>query len=307
MLTLADGHVGPLVTVIVRTKNSRDTIAQALNGLFSQTFQDFELLVVDSGSTDGTLDVVSSYPCEILRIEAHEYYPGPVLNRAIARSATPVVVLQNSDVVPLGVHALERLLEPLRSGRAQASFARQRPRPEAHTWVRADYERAFPAQGPAPAWLPYSLPLAAMLKSSWLDQPFYDDAWGSEDTEWGTRARERGIRIEYVPEAEVMHSHNYTLAQLYGRRFIEGEADAFIVPRPHSALATLGRLAGSLKSDLEAHLKAGDLRGILASPGRRAVYHWAYHKGRRLGERRARTGDRDASTGQKVVLDRYEA
>jgi rhamnosyltransferase len=216
------------------------------------------------------------------------------------------VVFQNSDVVPLGPYALERLLEPLLEGRAEASYARQLPRPEAHTWVRRDYDRAFPASGPAPDWLPYSLPLAAMLRRVWKDLPFYDEAWGSEDSQWGYRARRAGLGVEYVPSATVMHSHNYTLRQIYGRRFIEGEADAFIFRQPLTGLAAARGLAGSLASDFVAHVKASDLPGLALSPARRAVYHWAYLKGRRLGERRIRLDDRNTSTGQKVVLERYE-
>jgi rhamnosyltransferase len=288
----------PLATVIIRTKNSQDTLAQALDGLFSQTCTDFETLVVDSGSTDGTLSIVERYPCSLIRIRPEEYFPGPVLNRAVAATRTPLVVFQNSDVVPLGVHTLERLLRPILEGGKHASFARQIPRPEASTWVRRDYERAFPAHGPAPSWLPYSLPLAAMLRSAWEQLPFYDDAWGSEDTEWGSRAKREGMAVEYVPAATVMHSHNYTLRQIYGRRFIEGEADAFIFRQRLSLLQAIRGVGGSIWSDVGAHLRARDFLG-------RGVYHWAYLKGRRLGEQRLVLNDRNAATGQKVVLDRY--
>ena len=52
----------PPVSIVMRSKNSDWVIAQALAALFSQTYQDFELLVADSGSTDSTLDIVSHYP-----------------------------------------------------------------------------------------------------------------------------------------------------------------------------------------------------------------------------------------------------
>lgn len=301
------GPEAPGITVIMRTKNSQPTLVHALEGLFAQQGAEFELLVVDSGSTDETVSLLENYPCRLIRIRAEEYYPGPVLNRAIAASSAPIVVFQNSDVVPLGEHALERLVSPLLGGEADASFARQVPRPEADTWVRRDYDVAFPSTGPAPGWLPYSLPFAAMRRESWSRLPFYQDAWGSEDTHWGYRAREAGFRIRYVADAAVMHSHNYTHRQLFGRRFIEGEADAFIHRRPFSLAQAARGFVGSLESDLRAHLRTGDLAGLAASPSRRLVYHWAYLRGRRLGERRIQTGDGNASAGQAVVLERYEA
>jgi rhamnosyltransferase len=306
MKALHTPDMARLATVIIRTKDSEDTIAQALAGLRAQSFRAFETLVVDSGSTDETLSIVDRHPCRLIRIRPEEYYPGPVLNRAIAAAPTPIVVFQNSDVVPLGPRALERLLEPIIDGEADATFARQLPRPEAHTWVRDDYGRAFPPTGPTPDWLPYSLPFAAMLRSRWAEFPFYDRAWGSEDTEWGCRAREAGVRVRYVPEATVMHSHNYTLRQIYGRKFIEGEADAFIYGGHTSVTrATVGLISACVR-DAIAHGRRRDVRGLLASPARRSVYHWAYFRGRRHGERRIRLHDPDASMGQKVVLDRYE-
>jgi len=54
------------------------------------------------------------------------------------------------------------------------------------------------------------------------------DAWASEDTEWGNWAKENGYNIKYVKNAILMHSHNYSLIQIYGRKFVEGEGDVFI-------------------------------------------------------------------------------
>lgn len=293
------------VTVIMRSKNSAWVIGQALAGLFSQHRRDFELLLVDSGSTDATLDIARRYPCRVIQIAATEYFPGAVLNKAIAQAQGDILVFQNSDVVPLTPNALGLLLEPLEMGKADATFARQLPRPEAHTWVRHDYARAFPSQGVPPSWMVYSLPFAAMKRAAWERHPFYEDAWGSEDTEWGHWARQNNVVARYVPEALVMHSHNYTLRQLYGRRFIEGEADAFILQDTVSIPRFLRRVCRSWARDAGAHLRVGDFLGLMLSLPRRWVYHWAYWRGHVLGERRKRTGSKDSSIGQRVVLSRW--
>jgi rhamnosyltransferase len=297
----------PLASVIMRAKNSDWVIAQALAGLFSQRFRDFELLVVDSGSTDRTLEVVRQYPGRLERIDAKEYYPGLVLNRAIAATRGEVVVFLNSDCVCLSPETLGRLVAAFDDPSVQAAFARQLPRPEAHDWVRRDYAIAFPPDGPAPAWLPMSLPLAAMRRSAWSEQPFYTEAWGSEDTEWGTRARARGWTVAYVADALVMHSHNYTLSQLYGRRFIEGEADAFIHRDHASAFDMAVRTLRSAVRDTLFSLRRGHLAEAAMSLPRRAVYSWAHFRGHRLGESRLATGNRDASIGQAAVLSRYSS
>jgi len=296
----------PAVSVIMRAKNSDWVIGQALAGLFSQSYTDFELLVVDSGSTDRTLEIVQAYPHRLLEIEPGDYYPGKVLNMAIEQARAPLIVFLNSDAVPLGPHTLARLLAAFDAADVVGAFARQLPRPEAETWVRRDYAVSFPASGEAPPWMGLSLPLAAIRKETWREHPFYTDAWGSEDTEWGLWARRQGLTIRYVPDALVMHSHNYTLRQIYGRRFIEGEADAFIYRNRDSLGRMLGRFASSLARDCVWHLRCRDWLGLAKAPARRAVYQWAYYQGHRLGEHRLATGDGDAGIGQQTVLSRYD-
>jgi rhamnosyltransferase len=104
-----------------------------------------------------------------------------------------------------------------------------------------------------------------------------------------------------------MHSHNYTLRQLYGRRFIEGESDAVMGAGHGSLLAVARAFAGSVARDVFHHLRGGDLAGFAMILPRRAVYHWAWLRGFRHGASRLRRGDRDVSVGQKAVLSRYEA
>lgn len=297
----------PSVTVVMRCKNSEAEIAQALQGLYSQEFRDFELLVVDSGSTDRTQDIVGEYPARVVRIAPDDYFPGRVLNRAIEASTSDIIVFQNSDVVPLDVRALGNLLAPFNDPRVHATFARQLARPEAETWVRRDYLASFPPSGETPPWITLSLPFAAMRRSAWERHRFYDEAWGSEDTEWGAWARSNGLEVRYVPEARVMHSHNYTLRQLYGRRFIEGEADAFIYRQHESLLLALGRALIATVRDALLHVRVGDAMGLLRTPARCLVYAWAYHQGHVHGERRRRRGDTDLRVGQQVVLKRHDS
>ena len=299
--------MSPRVSVVMRAKNSDWVIGQALAALYSQTFKDFELVVFDSGSTDRTLELLSHYPHRLFQIAPEEYYPGPVLNRAVAKCKGEVLVFQNSDGVPLSPHTLQRLVSAFDDNRVSAALARQLPRPEADTWVRRDYATSFPDAPRTPEWITLSLPMAAMRKSAWDAHPFYSDAWGSEDTEWGQWAKDNGLVIKYVRDAILMHSHNYTLQQLYGRRFIEGEADAFIYGKDESAPVLAAKTLKSVAMDIAACVRDGDLKDIPKVPMRRAVFHWAYLKGHRHGERRRREGDTDTSFGQKTVLSRHES
>lgn len=286
----------------MRSKNSDWVIASALQALFSQTYTNFELLVVDSGSTDTTLDIVKQFPCRLVEIEAQDYIPGKVLNDAIELCDSEIIVFLNSDSVLLSPNSLAQLLSNFESADISAAFGRQLPRPEAHNWVRRDYDLSFPDHAIAPPWMKLSLPLAAMRRSTWQAHPFYTEAWASEDTEWGAWAARNRLKVIYDHQAITMHSHNYTLKEIYGRRFVEGEADAFIYQTKVNIFSALFDTCKSIRNDLIDHFKKRDYLGSLICPLRRFVYHWAYLEGNRIGNHRKEQHINDTSLGQKVVL-----
>jgi rhamnosyltransferase len=295
----------PRVTVIMRCKNSDWVISQALAALFSQSYTDFELLVVDSGSTDKTLDIVKQYPHRLIQIEPTQYYPGSVLNMAIEKARGEIIVFQNSDTVPLRHDTLGNLLQAFDDPDNQAALTRQIPRPEADTWVRRDYAQSFPDNENTPEWITLSLPMAAMRKSIWQQHPFYTDAWASEDTEWGQWAVNNGHKIKYVKDALVMHSHNYSLKQVYGRKFVEGEADAFIYDKKACVFRSIKRITRMFFREILLHIKEVDLKGLVLTPARLFVSEKAHYQGLNLGHKRRLEGDTDPSKGQVTILSYY--
>lgn len=273
-------------TVIIRTKNNEDIISQTLKALFSQTYKDFDLLVVDSGSTDKTLDIVSFYEHKLIRVKPEDYHPGIVLNNAVSQTHTNLVVFLNSDTVMLHKDCLETLICELNKDYVSAAFARQIARPEAKPWVRRDYEIAFPQENKSPQWMYFSLPLSGIKKSVWSANPFYTQAWASEDTKMGYDLKMKKQYVRYVPEARVMHSHNYTLKQIYNRRFVEGEADAFIFENKFNIFTMFKSYLSSLYNDMKYHLKIKEYKEFSLCFLRRFVYQAAYYFGHKNGEKR---------------------
>ena len=293
------------VSIIMRSKNSDWVIAQSLAALYSQSFKDFELIIVDSGSTDKTLEIIKSYPHKLIQIEPQNYFPGTVLNMTIEKCEGEIIIFQNSDAVPLTSETLNNLLKAFEDNQTQAAFARQIPRPDAATCVRRDYSQSFPDSSVTPDWITLSLPLAAMRKSIWKKHKFYTDAWASEDTEWGKWAKDNSYKIAYMKDSLVMHSHNYTLKQLYCRKYVEGEADAFIYNKKANIISSMINILKFCMKDLVLHLSKLDVSGLVKTPFRVWTAEYAYYKGNKLGQRRKIIGQKNANDAQKVIINNY--
>jgi len=279
------------ITIIVRTFNCDWIVDQALTSIEGQKGIKSRLIIVDSGSTDHTLEIINRYQHQFIAITPGTYFPGKVLNQAIKSAKTELIVFINSDVVLLHPYTLYYLIQPLiKDTKCAGSFGRQLVRPEATMSVKNEYQKAFPKDGNPPEWMHYSLPIAAMKKSVWEKFPFYTDAWGSEDTHWGKNIKQLGYDIAYVPDAIAMHSHNYTLKQLSSRRRIEGEADVFIYPdRDYTILSMLKSLVYSFTKDTLMYLKNFRIYKIPYLFIYRIVYVWYYYKGFKHAKKRKNT------------------
>ncbi len=280
----------PRISIIMRSHNDAALIDDTLRMIFSQTVKDFEILNVDSSSTDGTLEIIKRYnPDNIIQNKPEDYNPGRVLNDAISRVSGEWLVFCNSDCTPQSEDWLEKLVAPLACENVAATFSRQVERPDADAMVRLMYDRTFGAKRARGLQsFFFSLASAAIRRSVWEKRPFYTDANYSEDVEWAYRAGNAGHDIVYVPESVAMHSHNYTLKQLHRRHVGEGEADVFIFGARPSAWGQFMRWLKFLVTDTAWFLKHGRIGWIFYGPIYRAVMCRAYYRGNKTGVEKKR-------------------
>ncbi len=223
-----------MISVVMRTFNNSDIIKSTIVSLFSQQSVSFEFIVIDSGSTDGTMDIVSDVADILIQIDSSSYTPSYALNLAISKASSEEVVLLNSDTVLLDPFSLSRLLLNFKEQSLDALTGRQVARPDAYPEVEEAYLKCFPVSGSLPSWITLSAPIALLRKSIWRKYPFYKDAWGSEDSKLGQDLINAGLRVGYASDVTAMHSHNYSSSQLFSRSSVEGDADVFIYSRKFS-------------------------------------------------------------------------
>lgn len=210
--------------IIMRSKNEMPYVITALERLNQQTWKDYTLYCVDSGSTDGTLEVMrKDHADQLTEIPPKAYIPGKVLNTMIAKTHAEIIVFLNADAIPLDAFWLERLLRPIIEGKADATMSKQWARANAYFIVDYDYRRAYdPRNIKQENEDFFSAVACAFRRSLWEQTPFPESGY-AEDLAWAKACRMQGARFQLVLDSEVEHSHNYTIRELYRKKYRHGE------------------------------------------------------------------------------------
>lgn len=198
-------------SIVIRAKNEAGFIGEALDAVFRQRFDGgFEVVVVDSGSTDGTVGIVQRYPVRLIEIPAQTFTYGRSLNIGIAAATGALIASLSAHSTPVNEHWLERLMRPFGDSRVAAVYGRQVPRANV-TRLELIGMRLSGVMDQRPRRHTrnpmFSNANGAFRRSLWLDVPFDEQVRGAEDLAWVRSMLQAGYVVEYAPEAVVYHSH----------------------------------------------------------------------------------------------------
>ncbi|MFT7464535.1 MAG: rhamnosyltransferase, partial [Pseudohongiellaceae bacterium] len=133
----------PSVSIVIPAKNGRPTVAGCLDGVLAQDYPgDVEVLLIDSGSRDGTLDDVRARPSVRLHhIPPAAYDHGDTRNLGAGMTSGELIVFLVQDAEPVGTRWLADLVAPLLNDpEVVGSFSRILPRPDAGPLVKRGCE-----------------------------------------------------------------------------------------------------------------------------------------------------------------------
>jgi rhamnosyltransferase len=220
----------PKVTIIMRSFNEGWALRDTLPALRAQNYRNWELIVFDSGSSDGSVEMIrAAQPKHFVQLLPHDYNPSRVMNQGMELAATDTAIFLNADATPQGHHWLRPLANALQDRRNAAAFGRQIPRPDCEAVFAHDYDRCFGDHRESVQWEHFfSMVSSGLRKDVWAQRGFLESMQYSEDDEYTRWCRAAGYNIVYVPESVVMHSHNYTPRQAYKRSFGEAWALAAV-------------------------------------------------------------------------------
>ncbi|MCL4176681.1 MAG: glycosyltransferase [Verrucomicrobia bacterium] len=220
----------PFVSIILRSFNEAWALRETLPALAAQNDTQWELIVIDSGSTDGSVELIREFqPRHLIHISHSQYNPSRVMNQGMELASSNFALFLNADATPQGPEWLRPLVTALLDPQVAAVFGRQIPRPDCRAVFAHDYERCFGASRESAKWDHFfSMASSGIRKDIWAKRGFNERMQYSEDDEYTRWCRAQGYRVVYAPASVVMHSHNYTAAQAWKRSFGEGRALAAV-------------------------------------------------------------------------------
>ena len=258
-----------------------------------------DVLVIDSGSADGTPEHAERAGLRVHRIPGSEFGHGRTRNLGVRMAHGDVVCFLTQDVLPVSPDWPLRFAAALEDPAVAGVYGRQVPR-DASTmemfFVALNYPahplRFDPEPGghhPRPGRVLFSNAFSAVRRELALGLPFVDDIPVSEDQAWALQALDRGYSVLYEPRAEALHAHRYTVRGLFRRTLLVGRALHEIgVDRG----ATLGESVRFLMGEIAYFVRQGHTHRLPQLLAYEFVRWAGFQAGRRTARRGPAAGER---------------
>jgi rhamnosyltransferase len=214
------------ISIIIPTYNAGTLIKEVLTAIFNQTLKPYEVIVIDSCSTDETTKIVKSFPIKFIKIKKRDFNHGKTRNYGASIADGEYVVFITQDAVPKNNVWLASLVKPLETKTIAGVFSRQIAWENAIPMERFFYNRMYPktsvlinSHNARKQEILFSNASSAIRKTFLKAHPFAEDILMSEDMEWALRIIREGFKICYESKSQVTHSHNTSFTRLFKRYF----------------------------------------------------------------------------------------
>lgn len=311
-------------SVIIPTYNGEEYLKDLLTNVFAQELSnDFEVIVIDSGSSDQTLSVVKEFSeVQLIQIPNSEFGHGRTRNMGAKIAKGEFVVYLSQDAVPASKKWLEFMLEPFYLNEKVACvYGKQIPRPFCDITTKREVSGVFNSLGPDHSiminlknslfsgsqreiFLTFFSDVNSAVRRDFLINKIpYRNVKYSEDQLLGKDVLEEGYFKAYSPLGSVMHSNEYSLGEYFYRKHDEymGVFDTLGVIPANSLPLRFKRFAGDTLRDFVATLKDKDYSfkrkflNLFTAPARNLMKEYAAHL--------VSSGKHRASVGQSKSLE----
>ena len=224
------------LSIVVRTLNEAKHLEDLLKAISSQLTEGLghEVVIVDSGSTDATLEIAEHHGCLVKHIAREDFSFGRSLNIGCNAASGDILVITSGHCVPVDELWLQRLCQPLLEGEADYTYGRQVGGGNTRYSEHRIFSKYYPDSPESMQSVYYcNNANAALSQSVWEKYRFDEELTGLEDMALAQRLVQDGGRVAYVNGASVYHFHDEAWSQV--RRRFEREAIALqqIMPQVH--------------------------------------------------------------------------
>lgn len=218
------------VSIVLLTKNGRRDLERILPALSRQeAAASIEIIAIDSGSTDGTVELLRKFPLQLVQIRPQQFHHARTRNLAAGLASGKILVFLSQDAIPASGHWLETMLKNFEDPTVGAVYGRQFPKPDSTLERRDVFDAIYgtekiikdPVQraGAGYRFYHFSNVNAAVRRSVWEKHRFPEELKVFEDLGIAKRILDDGWKIVYEPNAPVFHSHTHGTVALFKRYF----------------------------------------------------------------------------------------
>lgn len=263
------------VSLVIPTLDAESDIEGLLNRIYRQTRLPDEVIVVDSSSSDRTVDIVKMFELvRLISIERSEFNHGLTRDMALRESSGDIVCFMTQDAIPADDFYIENLIAPILSDdRVAVSSGRQLPKDDARRFEQLVREFNYGPESNIRTKVDVATMgikayfatdvCSAYRRSVYIELGGFGKTDMSEDMLMAAKALNAGYSVAYAADARVYHSHNLTPAEQYRRNYAIGhflQSNKEIVPC-NSEVGEGGRLVKSVSRQL---LHEGNIREFVA-------------------------------------------
>jgi rhamnosyltransferase len=241
------------VSIVIRCLNEERHLPRLLEGIASQTLKASEIIVVDSGSTDRTVEIATAGGARVVHIRPGEFTFGRSLNLGARVSSGDILVMASAHTYPVSRTWLESMIRPFEDSDVALVYGGQRGDERSKFSERQLFKQWFPEQNCSDQKHPFSNNAnAAVRRLVWSTLPYDEDVPALEDIHWTKRALDRGMKVVYVAGAAIVHVHEESYGKIHGRYRREGMGMQMIFPWERMSLFQALSLAfNAIVSDLK--------------------------------------------------------
>lgn len=231
-------------TIVIPVKNGGSLLDKVLAKVFAQkTLFCYEVICVDSGSTDGSQDIVRRYPAKLYEIEPSEFGHGKTRNYGASKGTGEYIIFITQDALPASDDWLDNFIKAMKADpKIVGGFGRHLPYEDCNLIDKRDINGHFDGFGTEnrvfqlashadvirynteEAYRHYlaffSDNNSCLRRDIWEMYP-YDDVDFAEDQIWARKMIEKGYKKLYCSDAAVYHSHNYPIDTYFQRYYDE--------------------------------------------------------------------------------------